>query len=166
MLPEREVGIDPPLDRQQAQLLQTRDRRLRERLVGEIRERRPTPEPERLAQQPGSGGGIGRGSLLDEPLEAADVELVAVEPQDVAGRARDEQRGAGAERLAQPRDARLQRRRARLGRLARPELLDQPVRRDDLVGVEEQEREQVSLPRAREAPRGGRRRGPRAGRGS
>ena len=60
----------------------------------------------------------------------------------------DEQGGTGAERLAKPRNARLQRRCARLGRLAGPQLLQQAVRRDDLVRVEEQEREQVSLARA------------------
>ena len=50
VLAEREVGVDPPLDRQQVQILEAHDRGLRERLVGEIRKRRPAPEPERLAQ--------------------------------------------------------------------------------------------------------------------
>ena len=86
VLPEREVGVDPSLDRQQVQVLQAHDRRLRERLEGEIRKGRPAPEPERLAQQPGGCGGICRGSLLEEPLEAADVELLRVDPDDVAGR--------------------------------------------------------------------------------
>ena len=167
MLPEREVGVDPPLDRQQVQLLEARDRRLRERLVGEIGERGPAPERERLAQQLGGRGGIGRAGLLDEALEAVDVELLGVEPER-RSRARrvTRQRGAGAERLAQPRDARLERRRTLLRRLARPQLLDQPVRRDDLVRVEEQEARAGCAAAGRAAPRRGRRRAPRAGRGS
>ncbi len=148
VLPEREVGVDPSLDRQQVQILQAHDRRLRERLEGEIREGRPAPEPESLAQQPGSGGGIGGGGLLEETLEASDVELLRVDPDDVAGRDGREERRAGAERLAQPRDARLQRRSALVWSLPRPELLDQPVGGDDLVRMEEQEREQATLPRA------------------
>ena len=41
---EGEIRLDPALERGQAQLLEARDRRLRERLVGEVGERRPAPE--------------------------------------------------------------------------------------------------------------------------
>ncbi len=47
---ERKVGVDPPLERRQPQLLDPRDRRLRERGVREVGERRPAPKSERLAQ--------------------------------------------------------------------------------------------------------------------
>ena len=88
---------------------------------------------------------LGAAGLLDEPLEAVEIELLAGELEHVAGRERDEQLGAGAERLAQPRDARLERAGVRLRGLLRPQLLDQPARRDDLVRVEQEQREQAAL---------------------
>ena len=143
---EGEVGVDPPLDREQVHLLEAPDRRLRERLVGEVGERRPAPERERLAQPLGGLLRLGAAGLLDETLEPVEIELLRREPDHVAGRERDEQLGAGAERLAQPRDARLERAGVRLRGLVRPQLLDQPARRDDLVRVEEEQREQAALP--------------------
>ena len=47
--PEREVGVDPQLDRCQPDLLEPGDRRLGEALVGEVRERRAPPQRQRLA---------------------------------------------------------------------------------------------------------------------
>src|SRR5262249_6816117 len=44
---EREIGIDPLLERDQTQLLQPGDIALRERLVGHVRKRCPSPEAER-----------------------------------------------------------------------------------------------------------------------
>ena len=48
---EREIGLDPLLQRDRAQLLEPGDLRLRERLVEEVGERGATPERERLAQR-------------------------------------------------------------------------------------------------------------------
>ena len=47
VMTEREVGLDAVLERDQPQLLEPRDLVLRERLVGEIGQRRPAPERER-----------------------------------------------------------------------------------------------------------------------
>ena len=47
---ERQVGFDAVLERGQAQLLEPGDLVLRERLVGEVGQRRPAPEVERGAQ--------------------------------------------------------------------------------------------------------------------
>ena len=47
---EREVGLEPLLERDEAQLLEPADLVAGERLVAEVRERRPAPEPERPAQ--------------------------------------------------------------------------------------------------------------------
>ena len=47
---ECEVGLDPQLERPQAELFESRDLDLRERLVDEVGERRPAPEGESLAQ--------------------------------------------------------------------------------------------------------------------
>ena len=46
---EREVSVDPVLERGQAQLLEPRDLRVREGLRRQIRERRPSPQRERRA---------------------------------------------------------------------------------------------------------------------
>jgi len=50
MAAERQVGVDAELEGRQTNLLESRDRRLRERLVGQIRQRRTAPERERFAQ--------------------------------------------------------------------------------------------------------------------
>ena len=42
--PEREVGVDPPLEGREPQLLDPPDRRLRERLVCEVGQRSAAPE--------------------------------------------------------------------------------------------------------------------------
>ena len=47
--PESEVGLEPPLERLQAELFEARNLGLRERLVGEVGERRPAPEVETFA---------------------------------------------------------------------------------------------------------------------
>src|SRR4029079_15121337 len=88
------------------------------------------------------------GALLAELLEAAHIELVGSETNDVAGGDCGDQPGMVAERLAEPRHARLERCRCGLGRLTRPELVDQPLRRDHLVRVQRQQGEQAALPRS------------------
>ena len=50
LLPDREVGVDPVLERLKPRLLQPRDRALRERLIGEIGQRRAAPQRQRLPQ--------------------------------------------------------------------------------------------------------------------
>ena len=47
---EREVGLEPALEGGQTQLLEACDRRLRERLVGNVGERRTAPEAEGLSE--------------------------------------------------------------------------------------------------------------------
>ena len=56
--PEREIRLDPLLERDGAQLLEPRDLGLGERLVEEVGERRAAPERERLAQRALGRGGI------------------------------------------------------------------------------------------------------------
>jgi hypothetical protein len=50
VLARREIRVDPLLERAEAQLLELRRMRLRERLVGEVGQRRPAPQREGLAQ--------------------------------------------------------------------------------------------------------------------
>ena len=75
-----ELGVDPLLERRQPQLPETGALRLRERLVGEVGERRPAPQRKRLAQLLRCPLGIGAAGLGDEPLEAGDVELGSGRP--------------------------------------------------------------------------------------
>ncbi len=142
--PEREVGVDPELDRRQPDLLEPGDRRLRETLVGEVGERRASPQGQRLAQllrpvcrQPASEQAP---PLLHEALEAVEIERVRFDPDEVAGRPR--RQDVRRQRLPQPRDVDPQRSRSVVRRALRPELVHQLVSGDDLVGVKEEHGEQ------------------------
>ena len=92
----REVGLDARLDGGQTLLLQPRDLGLRERLEGELGERRPAPQRQRLAQSGrrvlGLSGGQRLASVLDELLEALRVELTRAHAQAVAGARRLDRR--------------------------------------------------------------------------
>src|SRR5919201_335613 len=54
---ERQIGVDPPLQGGGALLLEPGDLGLREALVGDVGQRRTTPQPERLPQPGGRIGG-------------------------------------------------------------------------------------------------------------
>src|SRR5436309_7892064 len=82
--PEREIGLDPVLERRDVELVEPGDLVLREALVREIRQRRPSPEregtPQLLGRLPGLAGRE-RGSSRGQPaLEAVAVELVGLDP--------------------------------------------------------------------------------------
>src|SRR5206468_586827 len=94
------------------QLLDPPERRLRERLVGEIGERRTSPERERIAQPLRRGLRRRPVRLLDELRETFEVELTPLGAEQVSRRLRLEPLTRGAERLPQLRDAHLQCRRA------------------------------------------------------
>ncbi len=69
-----QVGVDSPLERGQPELLQASDRGLGERVVGEIRQRRPSPQRERRPQVLGGRTNIAAFELarsgVDHALEA------------------------------------------------------------------------------------------------
>src|SRR6266511_44706 len=105
---EGEIGLYPALERGQAQLLKPRDRVLRERLVGEVGERWPAPERERLAQRLGRLGSIPGAERalagLHELLERVQIELSRLDAEHVAASTRDQvgaRRAAVLERSAQ-----------------------------------------------------------------
>ena len=86
---ERQVGVDPLLERRQPQLLQPRDLGLGERLVGEVGERRPAPQRERLAQlRAAAVCGRARRASADSRSKRARSSSDGVDAQHVAGRAR------------------------------------------------------------------------------
>ena len=77
---EREVGLDPLLQRRQPQILQPAGLDARERLLVELGQRRPAPQRERLAQQPRRARGLGRCARLgDEPLEPLQVDRLRLD---------------------------------------------------------------------------------------
>ena len=83
---ESEVGLDALLDRREPQLLQPGNGSLGEALAAEVGERQPAPQPERLAQMRGRllrlTGRERRSPILEQPLEASQVELVVVDPHE------------------------------------------------------------------------------------
>ena len=125
--------IDALLQRGDAQLLQPRDLCLRERLKPHIGQRRPTPEPQRVIEQPPRRRLIAphtrRPRLTDQRLEAPRVDSVGLDHEPITRRNRLQRRTGGTERAPQPRHRhlqatqRLRRRRPRpkrLGRRPRP----------------------------------------------
>jgi hypothetical protein len=147
-----EVGLDSLLERAEAELLQPRCLGLSERLIGELVQRWAAPENQGVAQDPCSVLGPADGERLlavrDQRFEAARVDRVRLDAEQVAGRAGDDQ--AVAERAAELRDGVLEHLRRGRRRPLAPEPVDQPIARHDLVGVQQEQREQRPLPSTRE----------------
>ena len=157
--PQREVDLDPRLERPKPGVVELACYRRGKGLVLEVGERPASPEAEPLAHRFGSLLGF---TLLeqspafgDQELETAQVELVILDEEHVARRLRDEQLRVaavvGLEQLAQPGHVRLQRRLGICGRRLAPELLDEPVARDDLSRAQEKQGEQCFLLRSSQA---------------
>ena len=122
MAAELQLGVDEiPLGRH-AQLLEPRHLEPGEGLVREVGERRPAPQPERLAKLRRAGLRVLSQRLGDEPLEAAEVRLFGRCLEGVARIAGDDH--FRAERLAELRDVVLKRVLGRRRRLPGPQLLD------------------------------------------
>jgi hypothetical protein len=75
--------------------------------------------------------------FVHQALEALEIERVRLDPEDVAGRFRRQH--VLRKRLAESRDVHPQGGGGVLGGVLAPELVDQPVGGDDLVGVEEEQ---------------------------
>ena len=93
---ERELGVDPLLDRRQTQLLEALHLDARERLELEVGERPSLPQALGGAQRLRRGGRIAGCERLaprrDEPFEVLEVELARLDPEQVAGSAGNEPR--------------------------------------------------------------------------
>jgi hypothetical protein len=124
-----DVGGDACFEARQPGLLEAGRVGAREPLVGDVRERRPAPQGERL----------GVAALPGQLVEAGDVELARLDAHQVPGRTRHDP--VDAERLAQRVDVDLQRAARARGRVFTPHRVDQPLGRKRLVRVEEQEHE-------------------------
>ena len=153
MVAERQLGADQILLHRQPQLLELSDRRACGTVELETGEAVAAPERKRLAQARRRHRGVvaqhGLAALVDETLEAGCVELARRDSGDVPRRLGHE--NGGAERLTQLRDIHLQSVRSGPRRRLAPELIDQPLRRDDLVHTQEQCCEQRPLLRAPES---------------
>ena len=141
---ERKVCVHALLHRCDPQLLEAGDVGLGERLVGEIHERRAAPEGEGVAQRSPRSCRIAsferRAALVGQPREAMDVDVLSIHLEHVAGRARDER--LRAQTLAELGDVDLHRVRGCLGRISRPEGLDEPVDGDDAARLEREDGQQ------------------------
>ena len=148
MAPEHQVGLDPLLDRHQPELLQGGDLPLGEGLVGELGQRRPAPQAQRPEEARRPLGGRSPARLLEQAPEQVRIDANRVDRQDVAGRGRSEDGGSLASGLGRLQALAEVGHQAlecggycRRGPLA-PQLVDEPGRRDNLAGVQDQEREE------------------------
>src|SRR5829696_7035719 len=155
-----EVSVDAVFQQCQPQLLEPADLRLRERLESEIGERRPAPEREGLPQLlrglPGVVGGQRLAALVGQALAPVEVELAGLHVDQVAIRPSHDPSAAVAESLAQPRHLDLDALSRRGGRVLAPQLLDELIGRYGFVGMNQEDREQRTLPAAgdRDRPAG------------
>jgi hypothetical protein len=106
------------------------------------------PERERSAESIGRAAGRvpGEGglALLDEAREPTSIELIGRDVDRIARPASHDRRIV-AEHGSEARDVRADRCGAAFRRFAGPELVDEPVGRDDLARLQQQQREQCLL---------------------
>ena len=92
----RQVGFDAFFQRAEAQLIEARDRRLREGVVGEVGKRGAAPQAECFPQRGRGSGRLGVRGFFAQPFEAVEVELSWLQPQFVAGGSRHDRVGSEA----------------------------------------------------------------------
>ena len=147
-----QLGRRQGLDGIEMEVLQPADVGLCELVVGKVGQRRTPPELECSAEDGRAVvepvGLDGPCSLLDQPLEPAGVDRVRIDVQLVAGRTGDDEAIAPGRRLECLSklgyvDLDGVERRPRRG--LSPQQVDQAIRRDDLAGVEEEDRQKGPL---------------------
>ena len=147
LAPEREIGVDPNLQPRQTRLLQAGDLGLSERLVGEVSQRRPAPQPQRVAQEAGGGRGISPGQRLTaldgQTLELVGIELTRRQLELIATMPGVDH--AITQSPAQMKDITLERLGGSRGRSLAPQLVDQPLAGYHLTAVQEQDRKHRAL---------------------
>jgi hypothetical protein len=137
--PGGEVGLDAHLQGGHMLLLQTRDLGRRERQRSKLRERRATPQVQRLTQHGGGPFDASSRERLaacrDQALEALGVKLAGTHPQPIARRRRHKHVGV-TERLAQPRHMDLNRLYRALRRVLTPHRERQALSTHRLIGMQ------------------------------
>ncbi len=148
---DRELRLGSLLDQREVELLESRDLFPREALVAELRQRLAAPQSKRLVEQRGALHRLGRARRVDQAPDPRDVELLGLEPHDIAGRPRLDH--AAAEGLPQLRDEVLERSHRRGRRAVGPQSLDQAVLGDNPARFEQEHRERRPLLGAAERDR-------------
>ena len=141
-----ELRLDPVLERAEPLLLQPRGLGLERRLTGEVGERRAAPQIQRVVERADGGTRVDRQQapgVSQDRSEPCGVELRRLRLEAVARSAPLEP--FGAERLAQVRGVALERVAGRLGWLIAPDLVDEHLGGDEMVGAEEQVGEDRTL---------------------
>ena len=143
-----EVRIDSRLPRREDPFLEPRRFGCRPRLERDVLQRPSADQAECLVQERSGfrGGRLGR--CPDEVVEPVDVGLPGFDVELVAALAGHDP--PVAEHLAKTGNVDLDALPRRLRRLSRPDLLDEPVRRDCPATIEQKEREEGSLLRTAE----------------
>jgi hypothetical protein len=139
---ECQLGVEQLLQRFEPDLLEPLDRRPGERLVGEICERRPAPDRQRVAKQVDGAGRVAAGAaflrLGSSALEVGEVELVRRQAEDISRRPGLD-RSIRAERFPQIRDLPLNLRDRSHGWPAGVERIGEDVDGDHPVGIQKQD---------------------------
>ena len=153
--PERQVGLDPPLEREHSELLEAPCNGVEQRLLREVGERATAPEGE--ARREGRGGHSGiavlerAASLVRELLEALQVERPGLHREHVPSAARlDRLLSQG---LAEPGDVSLDEVRRRARGVVAPEPVDDSRRGHEGIRPTEEQCERGALLRRAEAYR-------------
>jgi hypothetical protein len=153
---EGEIGVDALLQRRESQVAQSFNLHLRKRGKGQILKRRPPEQSERFAQgRCGSLRITGRTrppTLIHQGVESLQITLALTHLQEVSGRARQQpfRCPVALQHLSQPRNIRLNRVGGGRRRRVPPKPINQTITRDDLVVVEEEDRQGRPLFRAAE----------------
>jgi hypothetical protein len=146
--------LDQLLERRDAQIIEPGDLALRERLVGHFGQRRAAPQRQRLLERRNGALRPAPGQLAaplgHEPLETVRVEALGIEPQLVAALARHDHASRAVavlarQRLAQAGDLHLHGLGGVGGWTLTPELVDQPLRAERLVDVQQKQGQQRPL---------------------
>jgi hypothetical protein len=142
LAPRRELGVHRQLGRAQPQLVKPADLDPGERLVRDVGQRRTAPQRERLARQ--TVGGVA-GGLLDETLEARDVNGVRGDPQLVAAPTGQDLGPVACQQATQLRHVQLHHLRSRRRRGVAPETTHEAVDRDRSVRLQGEHGQHRSL---------------------
>ena len=141
---ELELGRDQIFPGRRPLLLEAGDRYLGELLEREVGKRGASPQGQSLAEQICAPAGVfGLSRRRDETLEPVEVDAVRVHGEPVARRLSLHR--LGSELLAERGDEILKRADRGLGRLSRPQLLDELVGGDDLSAMEQQQSQEGAL---------------------
>jgi hypothetical protein len=145
---EGEVSVDSLLVGHQSQLLECGRLTCRRSSEGDVGQRGPTPQRERVSEHRGSLCDRNRDGPSGESTEPVRIDLLRRDVQEVTGRSRDEHARdllpvvSGPQRLPDTRDETVQRRDDGRRWRGTPQLVDQTVRRHGTASLQRQQRDQ------------------------